>query len=315
VAFGTAQLEDRIARWPETWGDALQVLIFGDFVAPDYDLDYPMLGITVEAGIRKNTIIRTAICVVSARVKVREKSLSAVMDAAARLNTLLGIWTILDWGNRGVGWWCFLTSDTIAGIGGPFMKEGIETALAGIERLPPDVKRKVRSALYWIREPMRMMLEGYKSDSLSVYAGYWNAFECLVEAVCLVRPQSKLKKQEKQDDITKYIADRQGKLDVASLGECYRLFVDPGFVAKASHALRVCYPDRADGYINECFRAKPVQDRLYAVRNAINHGDIDSDNLQEMIRVEDKFRRLKMIVFGMLGRLIPFSYPLDSGPR
>jgi hypothetical protein len=89
------------------------------------------------------------------------------------------------------------------------------------------------------------------------------------------------------------------------------LFVEPGFVAKASHALRVCCPDRADGYISECFRAKPDQERLYAVRNAINHGDIDSDSLQELIRVEDKLRRLTMIVFAMLGQLIPFSYPRD----
>ena len=144
---------------------------------------------------------------------------------------------------------------------------------------------------------------------MRVYAGYWNAFECLVEAVCLIQPQSKMKKQQKQHGIIQFLADRQGKLDVASLSECYRLFVDPGFVAKASHALRVCCLDRADGYIHECFRAKPDQEWLYAVRNAINHGDIDSDSLQEMIRVENKVRRLKMIVFAMLGRLIPVFVP------
>ncbi len=315
VAFGTAVLEARIARWPEKWGDDLQVLIYGDFDAPEHDLDYPTLGITVEAGKRPNTIIKSALCVVRARVKVRERSLAAVLDAAARLNAFLGIWTIIDWGNRGTGWWCYLTSGTMAGVGGPFKKEGVEDTLAGIERLPPKAKRKVRAALYWIRQPKQMMLESFKNDVFSVYAGYWNAFECLVEAVCLVRPQNKMKKKEKQDGITQFVGDRQGKLDVASLGECYRLFVDPGFIAKAIHALRVCCPDRADGYINECFRAKPDQERLYAVRNAINHGDIDSDSLQELIRVEDKLRRLKMIVFAMLGCLIPFSYPVDSGPR
>jgi hypothetical protein len=243
VAFYTAELEARIARWPESWGDDLQVLIYGDFDAPDHDLDYPALGITVKAGKRTNTIIKTALCVMNARVKVREKSLPAVLDAAARLNTFLGIWTIIDWGNRGVGWWCHLTSGTMAGVGGPFKKEGIEDVLVGIERLPPEVKRKVRAALYWIREPKQMMLEGFKNDILRVYAGYWNAFECLVEAVCLIRPQNKMKKQEKQHGIAQFVADRQGKLDVASLGECYRLFVDPGFVAKTSHALRVCCPD------------------------------------------------------------------------
>jgi len=78
VAFGTAEIEARIARWPEKWGDELQALIYGDFDAPDHDLNYPMLGITVEAGKRTNTIIKTALCVVSVRVKVQEKSLSAV---------------------------------------------------------------------------------------------------------------------------------------------------------------------------------------------------------------------------------------------
>jgi hypothetical protein len=316
VALHMAQLELRIARWPENWGNDLQVLIYGDFAPPDRDLDYPALGITIEAGRRTNTFIRTALCVLSARVKVREKSLSAVLDAAARLNTFLGIWTIINWGNDGIGWWCDLThGNSVGGGAGPFEKEGIEAAFAGIEELPPEVKRKVRAALYWMREPKRMMWEKVKSDIFQVYAGYWNAFECLVEAVCLLQPQRKMNKQEKQDGITEFVAKRQGKLDVASVSECYRSFVDPGFVAKASHALQVCYPDRADAYINECFRAKPDQECLYAVRNAINHGDIDSDSLQEMMRVEDKFWRLKMIVFAMLARLIPFSHPLDPGPR
>ena len=219
------------------------------------------------------------------------------------------------WGNRGVGWWSHLTSGGMSSVGGPFKKGGMEDALAGIERLRPKVKRKVRAALYWIREPKQLMREGYKSDVFHVYAGYWNAFECLVDAVCLIQPQNKMTKKEKQDGITKFVADHQGKFDVTSLGECYRLFFDPGFPAKASHALRVCCPDRADGYIDECFRAKPKQDQLYAVRNSIDHGDIDSDSFQELMRVQEKLWRLKMIVFAMLPRLIPFSSPVDSGPK
>jgi hypothetical protein len=315
VSLDMAELESRIVHWPPSWGDSLHVLIYGDFHAPDHELDYPSLGITVEAGARTNTIIKIATCVVSARVKVGEKSLAAVLDAVARLNAFLGIWTIVEWGNRGIGWWCHLTSGTLAAAGGPFEKDGIERALLGIESLPAEVGHKVRAALYWIREPKHLMLEKFKNDILSVYAGYWNAFECLVEAVCLIRPQNKMKKQEKQDAITQFLAQRQGRLDPTSLGDCYRLFVDPGFVAKASHALQVCCPDRALGYIHECFRAKPDPERLYAVRNAINHGDIDPDSLQEMYRVKDKLDRLKMIVFAMFGRFIPFSYPLDSGPQ
>ena len=124
-----------------------------------------------------------------------------------------------------------------------------------------------------------------------------------------------MKNRDKQAGIMQFLAERKGKLDTESLGECYRLFVDPGFVAKASHALHVCCPDRAQGYVHECFQTKPNKEQLYAVRNAINHGDIDPDSLQEMYRVEEKLERLKMIVLTMLGRLIPFSYPLDSGPH
>jgi hypothetical protein len=103
-----------------------------------------------------------------------------------------------------------------------------------------------------------------------------------------------------------------GRLDAAAVAECYKTFVDPGFVAKASHALKVCFPERAEQYVVKCFRMKPEQDRLYNIRNAINHEDIDADNPSEILRVEDRHSRLWMIVFGMLGLIIPIDRPLDQ---
>jgi hypothetical protein len=314
-ALGMAQLEQQIAAWPKEWGNNLHVYIYGDFHPLDQDIDYPALGITVEGGHVTNTVILTATCVMKVRVKVRDRTLPSVRDAHARMNMFLGLWTIIDWGNQGIGWFCLLTHGYLVGGGGPFKKEGIEDALAGIERLPPAAKRKVEAALYWIREPKLLMFELYKDEILRIYAGYWNAFECLVEAVCLIRPQKKMTNQEKQIGITKFLADRQGKLNIDSLHECYKDFGDPGFVAKASHALRVCFPDRADGYIKECFYAKPKKEQLYAVRNAINHGDLDTNSLEERMRVEEKYRRLWMIVFAMLGCLIPFRHPLELGSK
>lgn len=157
-------------------------------------------------------------------------------------------------------------------------------------------------------------MEGYRSDVLRVYAGYWNAFECLVEAVCILKPPPKLGKKDKQTKIDQMFVGHGSKLDRAFIAECYRAVVDPGFVAKASYALHQCFPDRAEGYITECFRVKPEQDGLYDIRNAINHGDIEAENLQELIRIEDKYRRLWFIVFGMLGQIIPVPRPLDAGP-
>ena len=73
--------------------------------------------------------------------------------------------------------------------------------------------------------------------------------------VYITTAKKKMNKKQKRDGITQFVVNRQGKLDVPSLGDCYRLFVDPGFVAKASHALRVCCPDRADVYGIACSRA------------------------------------------------------------
>jgi hypothetical protein len=145
-----------------------------------------------------------------------------------------------------------------------------------------------------------------------VYAGYWNAFECLVDAICLLRPRPKVGAVDKQAAIDMFIAAKNGKLDAAAITECYREFVDPGLKAKASHALKVCFPDRADQYVEECFQMKPEKDRLYNIRNAINHGDVNADDPIELLRIADRYERLWIIVFGMLGLIIPIDRPVDQ---
>ncbi len=311
-ARGLATLQWRIDQWPSSWGDDLRVLIYGDFDAPPEELDFPELGITIEPEKVPNSIVKSAFCVLKARVKIPEKSVHALGEAAARINTLLGVVAALNWGNAGSGWWSHVTHGSMAGVMDKLEPDRVRRVVEALGKLSPPVARKVRSALYWIREPRQLIMEGYRSDVLRVYAGYWNAFECLVEAVCLLRPQPKLTKAEKQACIDAFITERGSKLDVGAVSECYKSFVDPGFVAKASHALRVCFPDRADQYVMECFKMKPEKDRLYNVRNAINHGDVDADNPSELLRVEDRYHRLWMIVFGMLGLIVPIDRPLDQ---
>ena len=303
-ALSTAILESRIRQWPPEWGDDLSILIYGDFTAPATDLSFADLGITVEAGRLTNTIITSAMCVLRARVTVRAKSVAGLADAAARINLLLGVLTVLNLGNSGCGWWSHVTHGTPYGVGSVFDQSEIERAVESLQSLPKQIRHKVTAALYWIREPRQMMREGFRSDVLRAYAGYWNAFECLVDAVCILRPPKSLTKKEKDDGINQFLADNNGKLDPAKIGECFRLFVDPGFVPKASHALRQCFPERADEYINECFKVKPARNRLYDIRNAINHGEVDTENPLELIRIDERHSRLWLIVFGILGQII-----------
>lgn len=314
-AWGKAWLENRISDWPSAWGDDLQILIYGDFEPPENELHFPELRITVYPEKLENTVIRSAMCVLKAHVEITEKSLPAILDAARRINILLGAWTLVEWGNGACGWWSHITSGSMGGVGTKLDHEDLPAALAGIEKLPEPVRQKVDAALYWVREPRNLLMEQYRSDVLRIYAAYWNAFECLVEAVLQLRPMPKLPRAEKQARIDQFLSDRGGRLKPADVTECYQAIVNPGFVGKAKHALQQCFPDEAEEYANECFHRSDRENRLYDIRNAINHGDIDAEHPEELLRVDSRLHKLWMIVWRMFGRLVPFKSPIENPSR
>ena len=314
-ASSIALLEERISRWPENWGENLEILLYGDFSYPESTINLESLGIIIEPGHLPNTIIASATHVVKARVSVTEKTIAGLTEAAGRIDILLGALSVADWGNCGSGWWCHLTHGSLAGIEGSINESKIEAISQGLRRLQPCVKKKVQAALYWIQEPKRMLREGFRSDILHVYAGYWNAFELLVEAVCLARPRPTVSKAEKQQELERFIEEKKIELSnmkLENIADCYNSVVNKGFNDKAKYALEICFPDNYNKYIIECFKTTPKRNRLYDIRNAINHGDIDASDFLELIRIEGKRQRLWMIVFGMLGRFIPIDRPVDA---
>jgi hypothetical protein len=224
---------------------------------------------------------------------------------------LLGTISILNWGNPACGWWCFLTDERIGGTSPKLDVDAIEQILIKLKALPDAVARKVHSALYWVRSSRPTLQAQTSSDIFRYFAGYWNAFECLVDAVSLVRPRDKLAKAAKTTAINAFLLERGGTLDADSLSQCYRTYVDPGFAAKATHVLHVCFGDKGARYAHQCFRVKPERDRLYSIRNAINHGDLDIADPNEHFRVHSHHSLLTIIVLGILGRLLPFPVPVD----
>lgn len=311
-ASSIAWLEERIRQWPAAWGDSLQVLIYGDFKPPEKDVDIPSLGIVIHPEKQEKTVIRTAYCVLKATVQIKEKSIEALVDASQRINVLLGGHTLVEWGNGARGWWSWVTHDTGGGTITKLDHKDLPLAIESIQKLPHKVRQKVDAALYWVREPKSTFLESHKSDLLRVYSAYWNAFECLVEAVNILRPRKKLTKAEKQQIIDKFADNNFGKFTPALIDECYKSVVNPGFVSKAMHALTVCFEKEAQDYISECFRLESKKDRLYEIRNSINHGSVDAENPHELIWISSRMTRLWMIVWRMFGRLILFPAPLDS---
>ncbi|MFN0196613.1 MAG: hypothetical protein ACKVT0_07695 [Planctomycetaceae bacterium] len=317
LASGKAWLEHRIKglKWPTHWGKDLRVLIYGDFDPPHKDLVIPELGITVHHEKQENTVIHSASCVLEASVQIRERSLPAILDAARRINILLGSWTLVVWGNSACGWWSYVTHEGAGSLRSRFDQTNLNAAVQGVLRLPDAVRQKVDAALYWIREPRALLTEHHRTDLLRMYAAYWNAFECLVEAVVILRPQVKQTRSQKQQQIDDFLAKRNGSLTSEDVVKCYQEIVNPGFVGKASHALLVCFADAAPDYIKECFQLANRSDRLYDIRNAINHGDIDAENPEERLRVGARLGKLWMIVWRMFGCLVPFPAPVEARPE
>jgi hypothetical protein len=190
-AFSLASLEQKIEEWPKEWGHDVHVLIYGDFAAPKDEINIRSLGVRVLPKPRKGTIIRGALMVVDAIVSNEERSVAGLIDVRRRMNSLLGMWFLKDWGHGAVDWWCSLTHGPFAGVSLHSLTSEVDNMSAAVLQLPTEVQRRIRAALYWVREPRELFMQSYKSDSLRVYAGLWNAFECLVDAVELLRPQSK----------------------------------------------------------------------------------------------------------------------------
>ncbi|HTS41508.1 MAG TPA: hypothetical protein VMH84_13330 [Xanthobacteraceae bacterium] len=311
-AFGVATFEQRLEQWPIEWGNAIQVLLYGDFEPPTSITEFPSLGITVYPENLKNTIIEGSFTVLKATVSVSQRDAAALADATKRINLLLGVYLLDKWGRIGCGWWCHLTHGSIiSGSWEKFTNDGLDAAATAIRNFPPDVRRHVEAALFWIREPRYLLRQSYKSDVLRVYSAYWNAFECLVEAVNIFRPPQSPSPDEKKKRIEVFFEQRANALTAENIYDCYRNLIDTGFPGKAAHALNVCFGNGSEHYIRECFRLPDRTQRLYYIRNAINHGNIDSENPNELSRVEGRLGRLWMIVWGMFGRLIPFRSPVD----
>jgi hypothetical protein len=242
-------------------------------------------------------------------IKVEEKSASAVMDALRRLNIFLGMW-VLSGGCYACGWFSAVIHGLVspgAGFSDRDIKS-LDPSFDVVLKLPDPVRQKVCAALYWVRAPKNASMEYYiyENDLLRIYSGYWNAFECLVDAVNMIVPQPSFPRLEKQKKIDEFIEKQianHGKITAEDIHNCYSKIVNPGFKGKAINALTVCFLDPAP-LIKECFEMPEKRDNLYQVRNVIDHGDIDAENPDELLRVEWRFPKLYRIVLGMITWII-----------
>jgi hypothetical protein len=313
-ATNRAQLEQHILNWPSDWGNTICFLIYGNFIRPASDIHIRSLGLTVHSERIEGSVIRSAECVLKATVEVGEKSLVALLNAIRRVNLYLGAWSLVDWSHGTCGWWCYLIEGPVGGgySLGTLENNDLYGAIDGILQLNESVRKKVEAALYWIRGPKNPTLAFRHDDLLKTYVGYWNAFECLVDAIDLLVPQQKSSKSYKQQLLTDFFATLSSTPTLGDIEKCYRTIINPGLRGKASYALKQCFGAEAQAYIDECFEGTNQHDSLYQIRNAINHGDFDAENPEQRARLEAHLPRLWKIVWRMFGCIVPFPAPADS---
>lgn len=300
-AFQLAIFEERVNRaWPKEWGADLVALVFGDFDPPNENVTFSSLGIILEPEVQVGTIVQVALTVIKARVAVPNQSIEAVRDAARRLNLLCGA---LSYSNQGapIRWWCHLTSPSAGGRKYSLLEGKPHDLLALVDLLPSDAKRQVEAAMYWLRAERSMLLElQARPDELALFADYWNAFECLVEAVVLLSPPRKLSRNEKIEALNSRLATAGGRLDPALVSAMYREIVDTGFREKAIYALRLCAGTEADEMIRQAFNYEPKTQSLYSLRNAINHGTIDVNDPETTMLLEYRFGSIFRLIKAMM---------------
>ena len=314
-AFERARLEGAIERWPANWGDELEVWLYGA-ISVTSDVERPDLGLRISAERRTGQFVFNAPWAYQCRISVKSKDLPGVLDAIGRLETFLSAWHVTSWG-RTIHYYChffFSASDVQTSLTDDL--PNIELFLRSLDRLSPHQRDLVLRAAWWLRQSQHSMLSGVSQpSSFVVYSSYWNAFECLVEAYCDLRPLRSDSPAEKAANVAAFFATRRPPPSPADVDACYRGIVNPGLPQKARHALALAFGLIGEQYHELCFRRKPESQRLYQIRNDINHANIVEYNLDDRLRVENGLARLQLIVSNMFFILTAQSVMLDQVVR
>jgi len=319
-AFGLAKLDMYIKGWPGAWGQGLQVAIYGDLEI-ETDVNLPDLGITIKADKEvpkegKSFVFGAPYCY-TATVQVLSKDTKGVLEGVDRLEKFLAAWRTADWGGSGISYWCHLlngSAQTMSCLDSGKL-DGIIKALSTIARYTDHQQRLIWRAAWWLRQSRRSVFVDQNPSVFGEYLAYWNALECLTEAVCdRWNPPKTLTKLEKDKAIQEYENKHQA-LTSGDIVELYNKVVNPGLPRLIRHALTVCFGVVGEQYYAECFTKKPKYSRLHQVRNDIAHGNIVEYDLNARLRVETAQGRLWMIVNNMLALLARQAIALDREVR
>jgi hypothetical protein len=169
-------------------------------------------------------------------------------------------------------------------------------------QLEINERKKLVGAIWWYR---KACATAYYSIFDS-YTAYWNCLEIL----CAV--SGKINKGPKVDEAVQKHLKSKSAITAGDIDQCYKNFVNYSIKEQMKDALRVMMgEEQAVQTIYQCFEIKPDEDRLYRIRNDINHGNIRENSGQAYERVYYRGMLLQDIVMTLIhGKL---GHPISLG--
>jgi len=164
-------------------------------------------------------------------------------------------------------------------------------------------RKKVTSALWWYRKACA-------AAYYSVFDSYTANWNCL-EILCSVSG-SRINKGSKVDEaIQNYLKGRK-RIKAGHILECFNKYVNYSIVRQMKDALtNEIGKEQAKQLVYQCFEILPEENRLYQIRNDINHGNIHENSERNYERVYLRGMLLSEVVMMLLYRKL--GHPISVG--
>jgi hypothetical protein len=159
-------------------------------------------------------------------------------------------------------------------------------------KLPPEEQKKLAGVLWWYRKASSAAYYSF-FDS---YTAYWNCLEIL----CGVSGSKPKQEESTNKQIEAYLKNKK-KITAGHILHCYNNFVNYSIKEQMKDALKIMQGEEvASDVIYQCFEIKPEEERLYQIRNDINHGNIRENSGWDY----DKVRKRGMLLWEIVFKLI-----------
>jgi len=170
-------------------------------------------------------------------------------------------------------------------------------------QLEDNERKRVASALWWYRKACA-------AAYYSVFDGYTAHWNCL-EILCNVSGGKINKGPEVDEAIQNYLKGKK-EIKAGHILECYNRFVSYSIKSQMKDALKnMLGEEQANQLVYQCFEILPEKDRLYQIRNDINHGNISENSAQDHERVYLRGMLLSNVVMTLLYHKL--GHPVSTG--